>query len=1201
MRMSTGAFGILMAAFLFEGCGDSSPSRDDWVEALSQKNTGLAYLYRNDFSGAADSFEAVTRLVPREPLGHANRGLALLKLRDFTAAEAAIDRAVDLAPRDGEILSIRSDIVAARGDRDRAVSILADAVDFNESNVVLRYKYLTELKRLRGPSHQEEETRDELRAMLEYEPDNLAVLVELNESLIRMGQIEEAADGYERMTRLLVPVSEDVQTWLDRTLEALNSADAAEAESSAGILGNLLVVDPSYRRSRDRLGDPSQQSPPLYDFRSAPLDLAVSAADTLVDMRFVDAGDELMGGLLRAQGEWTDLALTDLDGDGRLDLALSGPDELHVVRNRVDGPETVSNPWSGNPAGTIYRLSTGDFDNDGDMDLFAAGTGRSQVYRNSGDGTFVLAQTFDSTDGAGGSTSPVFASRADFDHDGDLDILASDMEALRFYRHTEGGLFVEAAAATGFEEKEGGGSGAPADGDSGAVGGVSGAPVGDDTGVGSAHPLAWGDFDLDGAIDVIALFNDGSHRLYRNVRQGRWIDWTDRFGGIRQGGANTVVTADFNNDGALDVFMAGTVGDGCRLVWNDGGSRFDGESTPATFRNACGGLDTFAARPIDFDNDGFIDLALAGTADSERPGLRLIRNLGNGRFEEQASLLPGLPSTVEDVETGDLDDDGDIDLVLLSGGRVIALMNEGGNTNGWLNVQLAAALEGSGKNNFYGIGSTIEINAGAHYQSLPVDTPVTHVGLGKRERADVIRVIWSNGVPQNRIEPESRELIVEPQRLKGSCPSLYTWNGDRYEFVTHLMTRSAIGALTETGAPAYPDAANDYVKIRGDQLRRQGNKYVLHVVEELWDAVYMDRMELLVVDHPAETDIYVDEKYLPPPYPGLEIHTVTDPRLPVTARDHHGHDILPRLAARDSLYAGDYLLGDFQGVPEMHSITLNLGDLDGAKRIHLYLCGWIMPVEPSSNLALSQRKDAAVIAPYLETPDREGQWKTVIPYTGFPSGEHKTIFIDLTDRFPTDDYRVRLTTNLQLYWSEAFFTVDEPERVERTITRLQPVFADLHYRGYSREYRTAPYGPFIRDYETLSTEPQWLPFEGYRTRYGDVTPLLRESDDRYVIYSSGEEIAVTFDAADLPEPPPGWVRDFVLHTDGWLKEGDLNTATAATIEPLPFHGMDRYPYGLETYFPDSVDHRAYMDAYNTRWVSQGGFRQAMRLHGSGRR
>lgn len=1186
MRTSTSLAGISLAVILLAGCGDTIPSRDIWVEALSEKNTGLAYLYRNDLEGAAGSFETVARLAPREPLGHANRALALLKLRDFEHAAEAIDRAADFAPRDGEVLSIQSDIVAALGDREGAVDLLAQAVGQNASDVVLRYKYLTETRRLRGPDYRDEDALNELRAMLEYEPDNLALLVESNETLVRMGRIDEAAGGYERMESLLVPVSGDVRTWLDRTLDALRRQDAAAAESSAGILGNLLVVDPSYRRSRDRLGDPSQQSPPLYDFRTAPPDLAVVAADSLVDMRFVAAGDALIEGggsmfdSLAAQRVWSDLALADTDGDGRLDVALAGARGLTVLRNRVDGWDTISIPWAGEPAAAGYLLAPGDFDNDGNADLYAAGSGHSRMYHNTGDGTYILAQSFEWT----GSTSPVSVARADFDHDGDLDILASDMKTLRYYRHTEDGLFEEATASTGFEEAS---AGVP-----GNAAGESGAP--------STQALAWGDFDLDGAVDVIALFDDGTHRLYRNVRQGRWVDWTDRFGGIRWGRTNTVAAADFNNDGALDLFMAGSGGVGCRLLWNDGGSGFDGERTPSAVSGACDGLETIAARPFDFDNDGFIDLALAGTSATDQAGLRLIRNLGNGRFEEQASLLPELPSTVEDVEAGDLDDDGDLEIVLLSEGRPITLRNDGGNTNGWLKVQLAAALEGSGKNNFYGIGSTIEVNAGAHYQSLLVDAPVTHVGLGARGQADVIRVTWSNGVPQNRIDPESRTLIVEPQRLKGSCPSLYTWNGDRYVFVTHLMTRSAIGALTETGAPAYPDAANDYVKIRGDQLLERDGKYEVRVVEELWDAVYMDKMELLVVDHPAETDIYVDEKYLPPPYPDLEIHTVTDPRLPVSARDRHGRDILPHLAARDSLYVGDYRLGDFQGVPELHSITLDLGDLKGSERIHLYLCGWIMPVEPSSNLALSQRENAIVVAPYLETPDIEGQWRTVIPYTGFPSGEHKTVFIDLTGRFPVDDYRVRLTTNLQLYWSEAFFTVDEPARAERRITRLSPESADLHYRGYSREYRTAPYGPFIRDYKTLSGGPQWLPFEGYRTRYGDVTPLLRASDNRYVIYSSGEEIKVTFDAADLPGPPPGWTRDFVLHTDGWLKEGDLNTATAATIEPLPFHGMEGYPYGPEPRYPDDAVLGNYRNAYNTRWVSQKGFREALRLHGPGR-
>lgn len=1178
MRIVNGFTLITMAACLLAGCGESAPPRDVWEEALSAKNTGLAYLYRNDLEGAAGSFESVGQLVPREPLGHANRALALLKLRDYEQAAEAVDRAVDLAPRDGEVLAIKSDIVAARGDREAAVGLLAHAIGHNESNVVLRYKHLTELRRLRGPDLQVEDALGELQAMLVYEPDNLAVFVELNQTLVRLGRLQEASAGYKRMSRLLEPVPDDLQTWLDRTLDALDRRDGAEAESSAGILGNLLVVDPAYRASRDRLGDPSQQSPPLYDFRTAPPDLAEMAADSLVDMEFVDASDEWIGDILPVEERWTDLALSDAEGDGRLGLAMSGRQGLTVLRNRVDGWETVLSPWSVTgisiPEDAVLQLVPGDFDNDGDVDFVITGSLLPQVYRNEGDGIFSLTQTLDPGGSPGSLTS---ASRADFDHDGDLDVLASDMGALRFYRHTEGGVFDEATASTGFHETDR------------AVNGEW-----------PAQPLAWGDFDLDGAVDVVALFDDGAHRFYRNLRQGRWVDWTERFGGIRWVGAKTVAAADFNNDGALDLFMAGTAGDGCRLLWNENGRRFDAENTPSTFGDACDGLDAAAVLPFDFDNDGFIDLALAGVSVTDRPGLRLIRNLGSGRFEEQASLLPGLPATVEDVETGDLDDDGDLDLVVLSAGRPMLLRNDGGNTNGWLKVQLAAALEGSGKNNYYGIGSTMEVNAGAHYQSLLVDASVTHVGLGSRERADVIRVVWSNGVPQNRIDPESHTLIVEPQRLKGSCPSLYTWNGDRYVFVTHLMTRSAIGAVTETGAPAWPDAANDYVKIRGDQLRLRDGKFEVRVVEELWDAVYMDKMELLVVDHPAETDIFVDEKYLPPPYPDLEIHAVTEPHLPVAAHDHRGNDILPGLATRDSLYVGGYRLGDFQGVPELHSITLDLGELKGAKRIHLYLCGWIMPVEPSSNLALSQRENAAVIPPYLETPDEDGKWRTVIPYTGFPSGEHKTVIIDLTGRFPAENYRVRLTTNLQLYWSEAFFTVDEPVQAERRITRLSPDTANLHYRGYSREYRTAPQGPFVRDYQSLSGEPQWLPFEGFRTRYGDVTPLLRASDNRYVIYSSGEEIKVTFDAADLPEPPPGWTRDFVLHTDGWLKEGDLNTATAATIEPLPFHGMPDYPYGLESRLPDDADLRAYRSAYNTRWVSQKVFRKALRLYGPGR-
>jgi hypothetical protein len=634
------------------------------------------------------------------------------------------------------------------------------------------------------------------------------------------------------------------------------------------------------------------------------------------------------------------------------------------------------------------------------------------------------------------------------------------------------------------------------------------------------------------------------------------------------------------------------------MFWNDRSGRFDRDSTPAPVAALGKDMNIAAAAPLDFDNDGFLDLAAAGTPSGSGPGLRLVRNLGSGRFEDASSLLPAaVDGPCVDVKAEDYDADGDIDLVVLTPSQAVLLRNDGGNANRWLKVTLNAVLTGGSKNNFYGIGSTIEVNTETHYQSMLVTAPVTHFGLGRADRADVYRVIWSNGIPQNTVLPEPNTLVLEQQRLKGSCPSLYAWNGREYVFVTHLMTRSAIGALTETGAPAPPDAADDYVKIRGDQLQARDGAYTLRIVEELWDTVYMDRLRLLAVDHPETTDIFVNEIYVPPPYPPFAVYTATRPRLPVAAVDRRGRDILPRLARRDSLYVGDYAPGRYQGAAETHAITLDLGDLSGAKAIRLYLCGWIMPVEPSANLALSQRPAPGVIAPYLEVPDAQGRWRTVIPYTGFPSGEHKTMMIDLTGKFLTDDYRVRITTNLEIYWSEAFFTVDEPADLPMTITPLEPLRADLRYRGFSREYRAAPYGPYLRDYAEASAEPQWLPFTGYRTRYGDVTPLLQASDDRYAVYSSGEEIAVAFDGRRLPALPAGWTRDYVLHADGWLKEGDLNTDTAATIEPLPFHGMSRYPYGPEEYYPVSAEHRAYLREYNTRWVSQRAFRDRIRRYG----
>jgi tetratricopeptide (TPR) repeat protein len=1160
---------VLFTLLLIFNCTNPPPAIETWQQAISHKNLGLAYLDRNDFDNAIKEFETVIKLLPDEPLGYADLAVTYLKLQTPDGATDYIAEAIDRASEDGEILSIQADVSAARGNQGQALKILKAAVLLNPENAYLRYKYLTTLRRIEGPAHLPDDTIVQLQAILQYDPDNLAVLSELGETLIRTGQLEQATISYESISQFLSPVPESIQPYLQATMTATQQQNNADAGKNASILGNLLKIDPAYRASRDVLGDPSQQSPPLRDFRTAPLDLAQTSASPLIDLEFVDATDQIMNLLSSSTLPIQDMALADLNGNGRLDLALATKNGLVVLQNMEQGWQNITDHIGLDHVDQPMRLLFSDIDNDGDLDLYALGRKQNWLAQNDGDGTFSPIQSLALT----GGQSPAAGLFADYDHDGDLDILTSDLDNVQFYRNINDGRFEEATEAAGFTQNQ---------------------TIGRD--YWPRQPVGYGDFDLDGALDIVALSTRGQHHLYRNIRQGRWVDWTERMNLPNVAGVQVTLTGDFNNDGTMDLFWAGKTPVALKMLWNERGRLF-ADDIPRTVKTAGADLNTNVARAFDFDNDGFLDITIGGQSESDRPGLRLIRNLGNGRFEETTHLFPEIPSAIEDMETGDLDLDGDLDIIVLSADGLHLLRNDGGHVNGWFDLQLAAALQGSSKNNFYGIGSTIDINTETHYQSLQVTTPITHIGLGSHDKADVLRVIWSNGVPQNRINPEPFTRVTEQQRLKGSCPSLYTWNGERYVFVTHLMTRSAIGALAETGTPAYPDAAADHVKIRGDQMQPQDGKFVINVVEELWDAVYLDEMHLLAVDHPRESDIYVDEKYVPPPYPDLHIYTATDPRLPIRASDHHGHDILPQLTARDSLYAGDYGLGIYQGVPEEHAITLDLGDLKGAKKIQLYLCGWIMPIEPSSNLALSQQQNAQVIAPYLEVPDAQGQWQTAIPYTGFPSGEHKTMVIDLTDQFLADDYRIRITTNLQLYWSEAFFTVDEPDEIPMKLTRLAPIAADLHYRGFSREYQVSANGPYLRDYDVLSTAAQWLPFEGYRTKYGDITPLLQEADDQYAIYSSGEEVTVTFDAASLPTLPEGWTRDYILYSDGWLKEGDLNTNTAATIEPLPFHGMPTYPYPPATRFPDREIHVGYMNIYNTRWVSQKKFREEIRFFG----
>ncbi|NJL27325.1 MAG: hypothetical protein HC897_05250 [Thermoanaerobaculia bacterium] len=126
--------------------------------------------------------------------------------------------------------------------------------------------------------------------------------------------------------------------------------------------------------------------------------------------------------------------------------------------------------------------------------------------------------------------------------------------------------------------------------------------------------------------------------------------------------------------------------------------------------------------------------------------------------------------------------------------------------------------------------------------------------------------------------------------------------------------------------------------------------------------------------------------------------------------------------------------------------------------------------------------------------------------------------------------------------------------------------------------------PHLFDYREVTTAPRFRDLEGFYTRYGAVDELLEKADDRYVVMNAGDEMTVVYDAAKLPPLPAGWRRDWVLATDGWVKDGDINTTASQTVEPLPYHGMNAYPNQPEHRYPDDPEHRDYLERYQTRWV-----------------
>ena len=386
-------------------------------------------------------------------------------------------------------------------------------------------------------------------------------------------------------------------------------------------------------------------------------------------------------------------------------------------------------------------------------------------------------------------------------------------------------------------------------------------------------------------------------------------------------------------------------------------------------------------------------------------------------------------------------------------------------------------------------------------------------------------------------------------------------------------------------------------QVQGRRSRR-GGFYDLRVTAELWETYYLDHYALAVVDHPAGTEVFVDERTARVA-PALKVYTVASPRPFARAADDEGRDVAETVRQRDNRHLDTFGRGRYQGVTREHFVEVELpadAPRDDAP-LWLVAHGWLHPTDASVNVAISQGRHAPPRGLSLEVADGRGGWTVVRPDLGFPAGKNKTILIDLRGVFREGAPRaLRLRTNMEIYWDALEWAGAAESGVEAKIERLNLSTAELRYRGFSEMRQADASSPETPDYARLaSTGQRWRDLVGYYTRFGDVRELLAGVDDRIVISNGGDELLLRF--PEVPAPPEGWARDYVLIGNGWIKDGDYNSMFSKTVLPLPSRDREYYTTTPTRLEDDPVYRRFPQDWQNfhTRYVTPRNFNDGLRV------
>jgi Flp pilus assembly protein TadD len=1086
-------------------------------DALRFNTLGVAYMNQQKFADAQKYFEQALAADPKFGVARLNLGIALLSQQKLEAARAALEEASQQLPQDPYAWYNLGLVYKDSSETEKGIAA---------------FQHVTEL----APEADGYYFVGYLEAQLQRYDDAIAAF-------------QKALAAY--------PYHASAEFGLARAYQ--RKGDAASAREH---LARFQKITTEHLGSPFGAGYGDQGRYSLAELARS----AATAAPPAIAVSFKEQPVVVApaGGRPILPGPSTGACFIDYDGDGKPDLflvsALAGATSrlLHNLGNGrfADVTQDAGLTLSGSGLG----CAAGDFDNDGHTDLAVCLSDGVRLLRNKGDGKF---EDVTQAEGIRREQGCVGVTFVDYDHDGDLDLYITMAPAASpgakahnvLWRNNGNSTFTDVSEETAL--------------------GI------DATGAG----VVTTDFNNDRAIDFVFAGGSDGASIYLNPREGKFTPLAGiDFKNENLPPAVGVIAFDFDKDGWMDLAFTHTGAPGISLWRNIEGKRLERVPLPDL-----GWQRGWGIAAIDYDNDGWLDIVAAGES-SDGGQLRLLRNLGTNGWADVTKDVHLDAVKLKDpraIAAADVAGNGSVDLIVTQvGGAPLLLRNEGGNQHSWMRIDLKALND-----NKSAIGTKVELYAGPLYQKWEVagasgylgqNAPSILAGLGTERNAEVVRLLWPTGVPQDEINlaVKKEQSIAELDRRGSSCPVLFSWNGREYEFIADMIGPGVIGHWVAPGERDVPDP-DEYLKVAARSVQPRNGLLTFRFMEPMEETVYLDRVRLLAVDHPAAYEVYPNERFVSaPPFPEFRVIASRDARPPLGVWDDRGNDVLPLISARDRTYVTSFEELPFAGFAKLHWLELDLGAWDPNKPLRLIIDGYTDYFTATSMYAANQA-GVKVIAPYVEALDPQGKWIRVVDDMGFPAGLERTMVADLTGKIPSGTRRIRIVNNLKIYW-DAIRIDQTPEMRETQVREVPLANAALDFLGYPREIRLTPASDTQYSYTQRSMTGPYARAAGNYTRYGDVYDLLRKSDDRFVVFSSGEGVKLDFDPRKLPAVPAGWVRDYFFYADGFEKDLDFYAAHAFTVEPLPRHSLRSYPYPAGAEYPADAQHFGYQLEYNTR-------------------